>query len=64
MIFGVLLSGFFMMKYHPSARKVAALVASAKYVYAFGLILVMFANCDFNMDLPGTRQPDGRFGAL
>ena len=60
MIFGVIVSGYFMTKYHPSARQVAALVASAKYVYAIGLILVMFANCDFNADLPGTRLPDGR----
>lgn len=60
MIFGVLVSGYFMMKYHPTARQVAALVATSKYVYAVGLLLVMLANCDFNEDLPGTRQPDGR----
>lgn len=61
MILGVLLSGYLMKRYKPSARVVAALVAATKYVYAVGLLLVMFAGtCHFNGDLPGTLQKDGR----
>lgn len=50
-----------MMKYHPSARQVAALVAGSKYVYAAGLLVIMCANCGFNADLPGTLKTDGRY---
>ena len=38
MIFGVLLSGWYLTKYEPNARRVAALVASTKFIYSFGKI--------------------------
>lgn len=61
MIFGVLLSGYLMKRYHPSSSKVAAFVAISKYVYAIGLIVVMvLSDCGFMSDLPGTMQTDGR----
>lgn len=62
MILGVLLSGFLMKKYRPTSGQVAAFVAGTKYVYAFGLILIMvLADCGVMTDLPGTLQKDGRY---
>ena len=61
MVFGVLLSGYVMTKYRPSARKVTSFVAVTKYVYAFGMLLVMLADCGFENDLPGTLTADGRY---
>ena len=61
MIFGVLLSGFFMSRYRPSARAVAAYVAASKFIYAFGLLYIMLFNCGFENDLPGTLTADGRY---
>ena len=60
MIFGVLLSGYLMKRYRPTGRQVAASVAITKYVYAFGLLVLMAVNCSFNKDLPGQLQQDGR----
>ncbi len=61
MIFGVLLSGYLMKKFHPSSGQVAAFVAGSKYVYAFGLLVIMLiSDCDFMSDLPGKMQLDGR----
>lgn len=61
MIFGVLLSGYLMKKYRPSSRHVAMFVAVTKFVYAFGLIVIMLiSDCGFMSDLPGEMQPDGR----
>ncbi|XP_057381266.1 solute carrier organic anion transporter family member 74D-like isoform X1 [Daphnia carinata] len=60
MIFGVLLSGYLMKKYHPSSGQVAAIVAVSKYVYAFGLLLIMLlSDCNFMSDLPGSLQMNG-----
>lgn len=59
MVFGVLLSGYVMTKYRPGARKVSSFVAVTKYIYAFGILLVMLANCGFENDLPGTLTADG-----
>lgn len=61
MILGVLLSGYLMKKYRPTSELVAALVAVSKYVYAFGLLLIMLlGNCALTSDLPGATQSDGR----
>ena len=61
MILGVLVSSYLMTKYRPTARKVAALVFASKYIYAFGLLALMFCTCSFSNDLPGQLEPDGRF---
>jgi len=61
MIFGVLVSGFLMSRYRPSARSVAAFVAASKFIYAFGVLFVVMFNCGFENDLPGTLTANGRY---
>lgn len=60
MIFGVLLSGFFMSRYRPTSGRVSFFIAVTKFVYALGLLLAMLLNCGFENDLPGTLTADGR----
>ena len=60
MIFGVLLSGFLMSRYRPKSGVVSFFIALTKYVYAFGLLLIMLVNCGFENDLPGTLTVNGR----
>ncbi len=53
MIVGVLVSGYLMKRYRPTARQVAALVLGSKFIYAFGLMGLMLLNCPFDGDFPG-----------
>lgn len=60
MIFGVILSGYWMKRYRPTSTQVAAIVAASKYIYAFGLLVIMLiADCGFMSDLPGVLQTNG-----
>ena len=53
-----------MSRYRPSARTVAAYVALSKFIYALVILLLMFLNCGYENDLPGTLSTNGRYPSL